>query len=175
MSGNNAGESALREPKTSAPTVTSLQDLTIKNQPKYCTFYLVTPEEELYFGESNKNKSLLHHVPDHEVYPQVHKNRQLTVPRSILKETLIIAQISKNPHPYIIKYYGYGVESAVKYLHSLGLAHNDINPDNIIVKDGMPSLGTPGWYDELFYTSKKKYDIYSLKKLEEWLEEDHRE
>ncbi|KAM7187002.1 Protein kinase-like domain containing protein [Rhypophila sp. PSN 637] len=151
------------------------------------------------------------------------------VPRSVLEETLIMEQISKNPHPYIIKYYGCrvrrgritclilelldltltqyakkpefkgldktqfldGVESAVKYLHSLGLAHNDINPDNIMVKDGMPvlidfgscqkfgerlqSLGTPGWYEELFYTSEKKHDIYSLKKLEEWLEEDHGE
>lgn len=32
------------------------------------------------------------------------------------------------------------MESAVEYLHSLGLAHNDINPDNIMIKDGMPVL-----------------------------------
>ncbi|CAM1509511.1 Fc.00g032500.m01.CDS01 [Cosmosporella sp. VM-42] len=78
------------------------------------------------------------------------------------------------------------LESAVGYLHSLGLAHNDINPDNIMVKDEMPvlidfgccqpvgkrlqSLGTPGWYEEIFYTSEKKRDTYSLAKLREWLQ-----
>jgi tRNA A-37 threonylcarbamoyl transferase component Bud32 len=72
-------------------------------------------------------------------------------------------------------------ESAVDYLHSLALAHNDINLDNIIVKDGTPvpidfgstqpfgkrlqSLGTKGWYEELFFTSEKKHDTYSLSKL----------
>ena len=77
------------------------------------------------------------------------------------------------------------LESAVDYIHSLGLAHNDINPDNIMVKDGLPvlidfgscqpvgkrlqSLGTPGWYEEIFYTSEKKHDTYSLTKLREWL------
>jgi serine/threonine protein kinase len=75
------------------------------------------------------------------------------------------------------------LESAVDYLHSLGLAHNDINPNNIMVKDGMPvlidfgssqpfgkhpqSLGTEGWYKELFFTSEKEHDTYSLGKPRE--------
>ncbi len=78
------------------------------------------------------------------------------------------------------------LESAVAHLHSLGLAHNDINRYNIMVKDGMPvlidfgscqpfggrlqSLGSPGWYEEMFSTSQAKHDTYSLKKLREWLE-----
>lgn len=255
-----------------APTINSLHDLSIieawdpdKNQAKYCTFYYLTRDEELYFGESQKNKrelslddfaSLLQHVPDHEVFPEAPDDVELTaippesdtfndsnaflkrpglncyetmreldwVPRSVLEETLMMERISKTPHPYIIKYHGCrvrrgritclvlelldltltqfaktpefqrldkarfldGVDSAVKYLHSLGLAHNDINPDNIMVgKDLMPvlidfgscapfggrlqSLGSPGWYEELFYTSEKKHDLYSLRKLEEWL------
>ncbi|KAI1810811.1 kinase-like domain-containing protein [Poronia punctata] len=77
------------------------------------------------------------------------------------------------------------LEQAVRYIHSLGLAHNDINPHNIMVKDGMPvlidfgscqpfgmnliSLGTTGWYEEMFFTSEVKHDDYSLKKLKEWL------
>jgi serine/threonine protein kinase len=77
------------------------------------------------------------------------------------------------------------LESAVDHIHSLGLAHNDINPDNIMFKNGAPvlidfgscqpfgkrlqSLGTPGWYEELFFTSEKKHDIYSLTKMREWL------
>jgi serine/threonine protein kinase len=77
------------------------------------------------------------------------------------------------------------LESAVNYLHSLGLAHNDINPDNIMLRDGVPvlidfgscavvgerlqSLGTEGWYEELFFTSEMEHDVYSLNKLREWL------
>jgi serine/threonine protein kinase len=78
------------------------------------------------------------------------------------------------------------LESAINYLHSLGLAHNAINPDNIMIKDEMPvlidfgstqpfgkrlqSLGTEGWYEELFVTSEKKHDTYALGKLREWLQ-----
>ena len=61
-----------------------------------------------------------------------------------------------------------GLRVAQAYLHSLGLAHNDINPYNIMVReDGTPvlidfgscqpfggrlqSLGSPGWYEEMFF------------------------
>ncbi|KAF7534119.1 hypothetical protein G7Z17_g13403 [Cylindrodendrum hubeiense] len=79
------------------------------------------------------------------------------------------------------------LESAVDHLHSLGLAHNDINPGNIMVKDGLPvlidfgscqpyearlqSLGTSGWYEDEFFTSEKKHDTYAVGKLREWFEE----
>jgi hypothetical protein len=29
----------------------------------------------------------------------------------------------------------------------------------------LQSLGTAGWYEELFFTSEKKHDIYSLTKM----------
>lgn len=80
-----------------------------------------------------------------------------------------------------------GVQSAIDYLHSLGLAHNDLNPQNIMVRDGMPvlidfggcapfgevvqSCGTPGWCEEFIRHSKKEHDEYGLRKLEEWLRE----
>lgn len=256
------------------PIVTSLQDMTIieawdpgANIPKYVTFYIITPDEQLYFGQSFKNKrdltleeysAALEHVDDAEIYPNVPKDTHLTIApdnlddvsafikrpglncyesmkgtdyvhRSVLEETLIMEQISqlgnqKQQHPNIIHYYGCHVrrgritaivlerldqtlkqyastpaykhldkakfltalESAVEYLHSLGLAHNDINPDNIMVKDdGIPvlinfgscqpygnrlqSLGTEGWYEKMFFTSEKKHDTYSLGILREWL------
>lgn len=86
-----------------------------------------------------------------------------------------------------IKFYD-ALESAVTYLHSLGLAHNDISPYKIMVKkDGMPalidfgssgpfgkrlpSLGSPGWYEQPFFTSDKKNDFYSLNNLREWLQQ----
>ncbi|KAJ6177978.1 hypothetical protein N7519_008439 [Penicillium mononematosum] len=78
------------------------------------------------------------------------------------------------------------LKSAVEHLHTIGLAHNDINPNNIMVKNGSPvlidfdscqpfgkrlqSLGTEGWYEKLFYTSEKEHDMYSLGKLQEWLQ-----
>ncbi|KAN0099276.1 Protein kinase-like domain containing protein [Hyaloscypha variabilis] len=84
-----------------------------------------------------------------------------------------------------VKFIG-ALESAVDYFHSLGLAHNDINPDNIMVKDGIPmlidfgssqpfgkrlqSLGTEVWHEEVFFTFEKKNDTYSFRKLREWLQ-----
>ncbi|KAH6631825.1 kinase-like domain-containing protein [Chaetomium tenue] len=92
-----------------------------------------------------------------------------------------------------------GVESAVKFLHSLGLAHNDINPRNIMVREAsdgaaggctpvlidfdscgpfgtrMQSFGTPGFMDtedEEMVFSQKKHDDFSLKRLAEWWDAD---
>ena len=251
------------------PVVSSLRDLTIieafsqgASESKYVTFYLVTPEDELYFGQSFKKKkeislaeynAALEYVPDSEIYAEVPQNTTLTiapdglddtsafikrpglnsyesmkgsdwVPKGLLEETLIMEQISKTPHPNMVGYFGCRVrrgritslflelldqtlmqymhepgfadldktkfvdalESAVAHIHSLGLAHNDINPSNIMVRDGMPvlidfgscqpfgwrlqSLGWPGWYEELFFKSQAKHDTYALKKLREWLE-----
>lgn len=77
------------------------------------------------------------------------------------------------------------LQSAVDAIHSLGMAHNDINPDNIMVKDGMPMLidfgscqllgeetlscGTRGWREEKSYLSEVKRDRYPLTKLLQWL------
>ena len=76
------------------------------------------------------------------------------------------------------------LNDALAYIHSLGLAHNDINPDNIMIKKGSPtlidfgscqpfgkslrSLGTEGWYKEDFRTSAQEHDTYSMEKLQEW-------
>ena len=83
------------------------------------------------------------------------------------------------------------LESAVHHLHSLGLAHNDLNPKNILVNEArMPVLidlgschevgrnlttsrGTKGWIDEDmkdYTTSEKRHDIYALAKIRAWLD-----
>ncbi|KAI1324990.1 kinase-like domain-containing protein [Xylariaceae sp. FL0255] len=198
------------------------------NKPKDVTFYLIYPEV--------LKDAALTIAPDtlDDAWPfikrpgvtcyETMKGTQY-VPREILDETLIMEQLSKTPHPNIIRYLGCrvqrnhitaiclkrldqtlaqyaqtpafsqldktkffaGIKSAIDHVHSLGLAHNDINPGNIMVKNGMPvlidfgscapfgknmqSLGTDGWYEELFWTSEKKHDEYSLAKLhvQEWL------
>ncbi|KAK3294813.1 kinase-like domain-containing protein [Chaetomium fimeti] len=91
-----------------------------------------------------------------------------------------------------------GVESAVKFLHSLGLAHNDISPLNIMVREPSNgvgactpvlidfdscgpfgtqplSLGSPGFCDEEDedFTSQKRHDEFALKRLAEWWDEEH--
>ncbi|KAH8808651.1 kinase-like domain-containing protein [Xylogone sp. PMI_703] len=230
--------------------------------PKYATFYHITQDEEVYFGQSSKNKrditfaeysAALEYIRDDKIFPAVPKDIQLTIasenldmssvfikrpglvvyeifkgsdfiPKEVLNETLIMEQISKSPHPNIVNYYGCRVkrgritailleqldetlaqyvstadfrhldktkfmialESALDHLHSLGLAHNDISPHNIMVKDRMPiiidfgscqpfgnhlqSLGSEGWYEEPFHTSERKHDTYSLGKVREWLQ-----
>ncbi|KAL4783419.1 kinase-like domain-containing protein [Aspergillus varians] len=148
------------------------------------------------------------------------------LPKAVLDETIIMEQISKSPHPNIIRYHGCrlrrgyitsivlerldrtlddyvstslaefqrldkveffeSVKSAVDYLHTLGLAHNDINPQNIMLRNGEPvlidfdscqpfgkrlqSLGTEGWYEKPFFTSEKEHDVYSLGKLQQWIQ-----
>lgn len=87
------------------------------------------------------------------------------------------------------------LESAIYHLHSLGWAHNDLNPTNLLVDDskacgGMPVLidfgsdgkigsllgtsrGTSGWIEgriEDYATSKKEHDIFALEKMRFWLD-----
>ncbi len=80
-----------------------------------------------------------------------------------------------------------GLESAVAHLHSLGLAHNDINPENIMVgADKRPVLidfvscrpfgkrllsgGTVGWVDDMDIWSAQRHDLSALEKLRQWFE-----
>lgn len=259
-------------PEEVAPAIHSLKDLTIyeawdssRDAPKYATFYHITPDEEVWFGQTHKNKknlridefrTLLERVPDEEVYPEVPPDLDLKLtpedlyvpvyikrpglnclesmmgtgyaPRVLLNEVLVMEKISKTPHPNIIHYYGCrtrrgrvtclvleeleytlsqyvdepgfkdldkdrfadGVESAVRYVNSLGLAHNDLNPDNIMIRKDdegqvrpvlidfgscrefgkvLDSLGTPGWYEKPFFHSEKEHDDFGLAKLRTWL------
>jgi len=80
-----------------------------------------------------------------------------------------------------------GITSAVEHLHSLGLAHNDLTPMNIMVDEydapiivdfgscrpfgkDLITAGTPGWVDEEFVTSEQRHDEIALRKIETWLE-----
>jgi serine/threonine protein kinase len=79
------------------------------------------------------------------------------------------------------------ITSAVCHLHSLGLAHNDLTPMNIMI-DGcddpiiidygscrpfgrtLVTAGTPGWIDEDFTISAQEHDKNALDKIRRWLE-----
>lgn len=79
------------------------------------------------------------------------------------------------------------LEAAVSHIHSMGLAHNDINPDNIMIDDdelpvlidfgscalfGQPlqSLGTEGWYEHILFTSDTAHDEFALNKMRKWIQ-----
>lgn len=80
------------------------------------------------------------------------------------------------------------IESAIEHLHKLGLAHNDLNPFNIMVDEDNKTLclidfgscrpfgsslitgGTPGWISEEYATSAKSNDEAALKMLRNWLQ-----
>jgi serine/threonine protein kinase len=80
------------------------------------------------------------------------------------------------------------LESAVAHLHSLGLAHNDINPENIMMgEDNLPVLldfgscqpfgkrmltqSTEGWVETVDLYSKQEHDVFALGKLQEWFDD----
>ncbi|KAH8693323.1 kinase-like domain-containing protein [Phaeosphaeriaceae sp. PMI808] len=83
-----------------------------------------------------------------------------------------------------------GIRAGVEHLHSLGLAHNDLNPTNIALdaKDNpiildfgsckkfgeeLISAGTPSWVDEDYTTSAQQHDIIAMGKIEAWLREEN--
>lgn len=98
-----------------------------------------------------------------------------------------VGTIDKNPFMDALR-------SAIHHLHSLGWAHNDLNPSNVLVDDsvagGKPVLidfdsarelgklmgmsrGTSGWIEgriEDYTTSRKEHDIFALDKIDAWLD-----
>jgi len=83
------------------------------------------------------------------------------------------------------------ITSVAHHLHSLGLAHNDLTPMNIMVNEHdapfvidygscqpfgstLITGGTPGWIDEDFTTSEQKHDEIGLDKIRAWLEKRER-
>lgn len=82
-----------------------------------------------------------------------------------------------------------GLEAGLRHLHSIGWAHNDLNPNNVMLNEaGEPILvdfgscrkigekmgatrGTPGWIEEGddYDISKASHDLHGLEKIREWL------
>lgn len=79
-----------------------------------------------------------------------------------------------------------GIENGVNHLHSLGLIHCDLNPQNIMMNDDDPVIidfdsctfegeplglkaGTEGWADSHVELAKRKGDLFSLSKIKEAL------
>jgi serine/threonine protein kinase len=78
------------------------------------------------------------------------------------------------------------ITSAVRHIHTLALAHNDLMPMNIVVDENdtpfiidfgscqpfgyeLITAGTPGWINEDFTLSAQDHDEFALDKLRTWL------
>ena len=76
-----------------------------------------------------------------------------------------------------------GIRAGVEHLHSIGLAHNDLNPSNILLNENdepviidfgscrrfgerLVSAGTPGWTEEDYEVSEQRNDETALTKIE---------
>lgn len=79
------------------------------------------------------------------------------------------------------------MKSAIHHLHSLGRAHSDITPMNIMIDENddpviidygscrpfgetLITAGTPGWINEDFTISKQEHDHIALEKIQRWIE-----
>ena len=81
-----------------------------------------------------------------------------------------------------------GLVSAMKHIHTLGLARNDLNPENIVLDEhespviidlgscqpfgyALITAGTREWREEDFETSEVRHDQVSLGKIRSWMED----
>lgn len=104
-----------------------------------------------------------------------------------LKYSMTLLERLKLGHLDKASCYG-GIESGILHLHKLGLVHNDLKPSNIMIdRDDNPVIidfdsckpegdmlglkgGSEGWAAEGVAIAKPENDLYSLKKIHEFLE-----
>ncbi|KAK0930914.1 hypothetical protein LTR29_016599 [Friedmanniomyces endolithicus] len=101
-------------------------------------------------------------------------------------DVLLLYRYEDRPLPFNTAACMDGIRAGVRHLHSLGLAHNDLNPMNILLdQDDHPviidfgsckkfgehliSAGTPGWIDEEYVASAREHDEAALLKIDAWL------
>lgn len=94
-------------------------------------------------------------------------------------------RLEKNAQPFDVEDCMNKIKAAVQHLHSLGLAHNDLTPMNIMVSkcddpvivdydpcqtfgSTLITAGTPGWIDEDFTDSAPQHDEIALKHIRRW-------
>ncbi|KAK0302530.1 hypothetical protein LTS01_023867 [Friedmanniomyces endolithicus] len=126
------------------------------------------------------------------------------VPQMLLEEAQVMEFLARHPHPnikildHLFHDDAFGLDfdrferqcrDAINHIHSLGLAHNDLNPSNIALHSNndpvildwgsckdfgelLLSAGTPGWIEDEFDVSRKEHDLFALDKIMAWMREE---
>ncbi|KAF5000376.1 hypothetical protein FGRMN_1844 [Fusarium graminum] len=101
------------------------------------------------------------------------------------KYVMTLSERAESGVPLDVEYCLQGIRDGLDHLHGLGLAHNDINPNNIMLDAGdnpviidfdsckpegehLLKRGTPNWSIESSRTSSRENDFYGLRKIEEY-------
>jgi serine/threonine protein kinase len=118
----------------------------------------------------------------------IRDNRIIGIASKRYHTTMQELVLKRNNHPIDKEVCLRGIASGIEYIHSLGLAHNDINPSNIVMDEDSshPIIidlgscrtfsklllegGTPGWNDGFFDTSDRWNDLIGLAKVNQWLQ-----
>ncbi|KAK4043557.1 protein kinase [Parachaetomium inaequale] len=163
-------------------------------------FAAIDAEENAYFGEKSgisireltveMVQEHLRPLPDEEIYPLLPQDENLTV------APYDITNFHVKTRPDLFKGGAIdkdrilsGLSAALDHLHALGLAHNDVNPANVMLAHGgepvlidfgscepfgerLLSAGTPGWCRarEQAFASDKANDEYGLGLMGPWLD-----
>ncbi|KAF1916940.1 hypothetical protein BDU57DRAFT_539169 [Ampelomyces quisqualis] len=180
------------------------------------TFALIPISDQYLFPEWSPRNEQLTRAPD-ALPPNIyikrpdlalyglfqHKILHL-IHQGLFEEVKGMEMLAQHPHPNIIHHYDCRVksvdktpfmealESAIRHIHSLNWAQNDLNPGNILVnvETGMPipidfgsarristklatSRGTKGWIDsdmKDYHTSDYRHDLSALEKIRTWFD-----
>ncbi|KAL1882681.1 hypothetical protein VTK73DRAFT_1593 [Phialemonium thermophilum] len=103
-----------------------------------------------------------------------------------VKYEMTLAEHKKLGKPLDVGHCLQTIEDGIKHLHGLGLVHNDLNPRNIMMKDGAPVIidfdsctrkgmelgfktGTHGWSAANLGHAVYDNDFYSISKIRDFL------
>lgn len=158
-------------------------------RPKLLSYHLFAGQRILAdrFLEEARNLQLVHQHP----HPNVAEFRGCIVNNDriiglVLKRFALDLASRLGGEPLDRQACFQSIKAGLDHLHQLGLAHNDINPHNIMMdSDDKPviidlgsckpigqvltELGTPGWNDGFDEVSSIRNDYIGLKKMAEWL------
>ncbi|KAF1850103.1 serine/threonine-protein kinase-like protein [Cucurbitaria berberidis CBS 394.84] len=175
-------------------------DITVVLPPIDETLFLKRPKLHLDFlGTGLLPKLMLHEAETMELplrnpHPHIVRYHGCLIKRgrivSLVLDRLPITlqhRLEKNAQHFDVENCMRKMKSAIRHLHSLGRAHNDLtlmkvmidkSDDPIIVDysscqpfgNTLITAGTPGWVDEDFTISAQEHDQIALDKIRKWIE-----
>lgn len=175
-------------------------NITVVSPPIDETLFLKRPKLHLDFlGTGLLPKLILHEAETMELllrnpHPNIIRYHGCLIKRgrivSLVLDRLPVTlqhRLEKNAQHFDVGNCMRKMKSAICHLHSLGRAHNDLTPMNIMIDErddpviidygscqpfgkALITAGTPGWIDEDFTISAQEHDQIALEKIQRWIE-----